>query len=67
MVGVPVGFGSVSRIYEVFNSQTVQLLVVPQRLNHVPAQAVDIDPSAGRPLGPAFTHELLQSLVIKML
>lgn len=49
MTNSPVCFGSVPRVHQIFNGQLVQILVLSQGRNDIPAQTVDIDPATFGP------------------
>jgi hypothetical protein len=51
--------------HQVFNGETVQLLVIAQRSNDVPAQAVDVDPATGDPVVFWPGEELVQTVIVE--
>jgi hypothetical protein len=53
-------------LFQVFNRQIMQLLVLSESLNNVPAQSIDIHPPTLHPAGLRCPQELDQSIVIQL-
>lgn len=59
LVRVPVDLGPTLGAHQVLNGQAMQLLVVAQRADDIPAQAIDIDPATRDPVLLGHAQELL--------
>jgi hypothetical protein len=66
LVRVPVDLGAAPVAHQILDCQAVELLVVPQHADDVPAQAVDIDPAAGHPVLLRQAQEGLEGVVVQL-
>ena len=67
VVLVPVGLGAAAGVHEVLDGEAVQLLVLAEGLDDVPAEAVDVDPPALHPAGLRHLEELDEAVVVELL
>ena len=67
LVLVPIGFGPVARICQIFDGQPVEILVPRKGLYDIPAQSVDIDPSTISPHWLWTLEELAERVIFQVI
>lgn len=65
MIRIPIHFGAISFVDQVFQRKPVQSFLVTQHPNNIPAQTIDVDPPALYPGLPLSGQELLYRVVVE--
>lgn len=66
-ISLPIRLGPAPGIHQVFDGEAVELLVLAEGPDDVPAEAVDVDPATLNPVGLGRLEEFNQTLIVQLL